>query len=139
MELTREQIAVIKKNWSVFRDMEPRLVCDVFYGKLFYDNPPLRKLFPENMDEQYRKLMNMLNRIVARLDDFDSIKAELQAVGKRHVAYGVRPELYGPVGIALLWTLQQGLGSDWTPEARLAWQTCYAKIAIIMQEAGKTT
>jgi nitric oxide dioxygenase len=138
MELTREQVMVIKKTWAIFRDMEPRLVCDVFYGKLFYDNPPLRKLFPAEMDEQYAKLINMLNRIVGRLDQLDSMTAELQAMGKRHATYGVRRELYGPVGIALLWTLQQGLGADWNSQTKLAWQTCYAKIATIMQEAAQT-
>lgn len=138
MELTREQVLVIKKTWAVFRNMEPRLVCDVFYGKLFYDNPPLRKLFPEDMSEQYAKLIHMLNKIVARLDQLDTMTPELEAMGKRHVGYGVRPELYGTVGIALLWTLQQGLGTDWNRETKLAWQTCYAKISTIMQAAART-
>lgn len=138
MQLTHEQVTLIKKSWTVFRAMDPRLVCDVFYGKLFYEHPALRRMFPRDMEEQYNKLMDMLNRIVARLDNLPGITAEIQAMGKRHAAYGVKPEQYEPVGTALLWTLEQGLGPDWNEEVKLAWHTCYTHLATAMQEAAQT-
>ena len=36
-------------------------------------------------------------------------------LARRHVAYGVQPEHYALVGSALLWTLEQGLGDEFTP------------------------
>jgi hemoglobin-like flavoprotein len=138
MQLTHEQVALIKKSWTVFRTMDPKLVCEVFYGKLFYEHPSLRRMFPRDMEEQYNKLMDMLNRIVARLDHHTDMTAEIQAMGKRHAAYGVKPEQYGPVGKALLWTLEQGLGSDWNEEVKEAWFTCYTHLATVMLEAAKT-
>jgi nitric oxide dioxygenase len=43
------------------------------------------------------------------------------------------------VGAALLWTLEQGLGSAWTPEAEAAWSGAYAVLARVMRgAAGKS-
>jgi nitric oxide dioxygenase len=39
------------------------------------------------------------------------------------------------VGAALLWTLEQGLGEAWTPEAAAAWSAAYAEIAGAMTAA----
>ena len=40
------------------------------------------------------------------------------------------------VGAALLWTLEQGLGSGWTPEVKAAWSDAYALLADVMQAAA---
>jgi nitric oxide dioxygenase len=37
-----------------------------------------------------------------------------------------------PVGEVLLWTLEHGLGSDWTPELKSAWSAAYATLANFM-------
>jgi hemoglobin-like flavoprotein len=39
------------------------------------------------------------------------------------VDYGVKPAPYDSVGAALLWTLEQGLGSKFTDELKAAWTT----------------
>lgn len=36
---------------------------------------------------------------------------------------------------ALLWTLEKGLGPDFTPERRAAWTTTYGALAGIMRSA----
>lgn len=41
-----------------------------------------------------------------------------QALGKRHVPYGVLPAHYDVVGQALLATLEGGLGAEWNDQAR---------------------
>jgi hemoglobin-like flavoprotein len=35
----------------------------------------------------------------------------------------------------LLWTLEQGLGSEWTPEVRAAWSDAYSLLADAMRGA----
>ncbi len=76
----------------------------------------------------------MLSYMVARLDHPEQLVAEIREMGKRHLGYGVRPEHYAMVGDALLWTLERGLGTDWTPETAEAWGACYTLIAGVMQE-----
>jgi len=115
--------------------MDPALVGDVFYSKLFAENPSLRRMFPKQMDEQYKKLINMLSIIVARLDHIDELTADIEAMAQRHAGYGVKPEHYRLVGSALLWVLEHGLGKDWNDDVKEAWQNCYTLLADTMINA----
>ena len=124
--LTKKETELIKKSWSLLDKIDPIVLADVFYSKLFFDNPELRKMFPADMESQYRKLMDMLNTIVTRLEKIDELKGDIVAMAKRHEGYGVKPQHYNLVGRALLWTLQKGLGTEWTDEVRSAWVNCYA-------------
>jgi hemoglobin-like flavoprotein len=134
--MTAEQTILIKKTWKMFRSIDPALVGDAFYSKLFSDTPALRKMFPKNMNEQYRKLMDMLSTVVARLDNLNELTDDIAAMAQRHVQYGVRPAHYKLVGKALLWTLEQGLGNDWTEDVKEAWVTCYTILSETMINAS---
>jgi hemoglobin-like flavoprotein len=136
--MTDQEIILIKRTWKMFRSIDPVLVGDAFYSKLFNDTPALRKMFPRNMDEQYRKLMDMLSTVVARLDNLNELTDDIAAMAQRHVQYGVRPAHYKLVGKALLWTLEQGLGNDWTDEVKKAWSTCYAVLSDTMINAASS-
>lgn len=136
--MTDEQIILVKKSWKLFRDIDHILVGDTFYSKLFAENPALRKMFPQDMKAQYAKLIDMLSTIVARLDHLDDLTYEIAALARRHVQYGVRPAHYRLVGSALLWTLQQGLGNDWTEEVKEAWTKCYNILADTMITASSS-
>ena len=46
---------------------------------------------------------------------------------------------YEPVGAALLWTLEQGLGPSFTPPVEAAWTETYMTLAGVMQKAAATT
>ena len=60
----------------------------------------------------------------------------LRALGEKHDAYGVTPEMYGWVGDALLATLAETAGEQWTPEAAAAWTEAYGTIVALMQSRG---
>lgn len=130
--MTEQEIILIKRSWRILRDISPIIVGDTFYSKLFADNPSLRKMFPKEMNLQYQKLMDMLSTIVARLDHFEMMTGDIVAMGKRHRGYGVKPEQYKYVGEALVWTLEKGLGNDFTPEVKNAWVKCYSLLSAMM-------
>ncbi len=136
MSLTQEHIRIVKKTWRIFRSVDPVIVADTFYSKLFNDTPSLRSMFPKDMQKQYLKLMDMLSTIIARLDNLQSLVSEIKAMAQRHVQYGVRPANYKLVGKALLWTLQKGLGKDWNEEVKDAWEKCYTTLANTMIDAS---
>lgn len=127
--MTAAQIALVKKSWRILRQLPPNLVADAFYSRLFFDHPELRRMFPKQMDGQYQKLMDMLSYMVARLDDLTGVQEEIAEMGLRHKHYGVKPRHYEMVGVALFWTLEQGLGSDWDEATAEAWAACYGIIA----------
>ena len=66
---------------------------------------------------------------------FGSIRAS--DLGRRHAHYGVTDSHYDTVGAALVWTLEQGLGSDWTPEVKAAWHGAYSVLAGVMRGAAR--
>lgn len=134
--MTKAQIQLVKKSWSIFRDIDPQLVGDVFYSRLFLKAPALKKMFPTSMREQYKKLTDMLSMIVSRLERMDELTGEIKDLAIRHTQYGVKPWHFELVGEALLWTLEKGSGKDWTHELKEAWTTCYTILADSMISAA---
>ena len=136
--MTAQQIELVKKSWRVFRQLDPVIIGDLFYEKLFTDQPSFEKMFKTERSQQSRKLIDMLTIMVGRIHNFDSIGREISQLGARHVRYGVKPEHYAAVGKALIWTLRQGLGKDWTEELEKAWLALYARVSQVMLEGSKT-
>ena len=133
--MTPHQISLVQNSWRLLCDVDPAKVGDLFYSKLFLDHPELRPMFPEDMRGQHLKLLSMLNVVVARLDHLDDLANDIAALARRHVAYGVKNEHYTSVGGALLWTLERGLGTDWTGDVAEAWTTCYGVLSGAMMGA----
>jgi hemoglobin-like flavoprotein len=123
--MTDQQINLVKKTWRLLRDVDPHLLGDVFYKRLFLKFPSVRPLFKGRMDAQYEKFVAMLSYIVARIDRPEAIQDEVAEMARRHEGYGVKPAHYASVSEALLWTIEQGLGNEWNEEVRQAWKACY--------------
>ena len=127
-----EQIKLVKKTWKILMGINPTIIGDAFYSKLFTDHPAIRKLFPSDMNQQYIKLVDMLTSIIMNLDHLESVSEEIIAMSNRHTGYGVKPAHYEMVGSALLWTLQKGLGAEWSNDIENAWIACYQSLADTM-------
>jgi hemoglobin-like flavoprotein len=108
----------------------------LFYQNLFAMDPALKPLFKGDMVEQGKKLMKMLATAVNGLDKLDAIVPTVQDLARRHVVYGVKPEHYDTVGAALLKTLEQGLGTAFTPAVEQAWTKVYVLLATTMKDAA---
>jgi len=126
---------LVRKTWKVYRTIDPVLVGDVFYSKLFTTTPQLKNLFYTSKEEQSKKLVDMLSMIVGRLDRMNELTEDIRQLAIRHKGYGVKFRHYDLVEDALMWTLAQGLGNDWNEEVKEAWQQCYQILSRSMQEA----
>ena len=133
--MTPEQTTLIKASWAEVLPIKER-AATLFYGRLFEIDPGVKALFNGDMAEQGRKLMVMINTAVNGLDRLDTIVPAVQELGRRHVVYGVEDHHYDSVGDALLWTLEQGLGSGFTPAVREAWSAVYMLLATTMKQAA---
>lgn len=133
--MTPEQVAMVQES---FKKVVPiaGTAADLFYGRLFEIAPEVRPLFPEDLKEQKKKLIGMLATAVTNLHQVDKIMTAVQDLGRRHVAYGVTAQQYEPVGAALLWTLEKGLGDEFTPPLKAAWTETYMTLAGVMQNAA---
>jgi nitric oxide dioxygenase len=132
--ITPTQIALIQTS---FARVAPTAAttADLFYGRLFKTAPRLRVLFPDDLSEQKTKLMTMLGIVVGGLDRLETLMPAVRALGQRHRGYGITAEDFYPVGSALLWTLEQGLGDAFTAETKDAWVTAYGVLSQEMIEA----
>ncbi|MEO2268165.1 globin family protein [Pseudoalteromonas pernae] len=110
--------------------------AEIFYKTLFSYDPSLKHLFKGDMRKQGQMLMSTLKVAVDGLDDLEAVAGVLQKLAIRHVDYGVKMEDYTPVGNALLFTLKQGLGKDFTPQTRQAWKNVYQLIADVMRSCA---
>lgn len=133
--MSPEQVRLVQDSFAKVRPIA-ETAADLFYGRLFETAPQVRALFPEDMREQKKKLMAMLGLAVTNLDRPETVAPAVRELGRRHVAYGTVEAHYAPVGAALLWTLEQGLGPDFTPEVREAWTETYGLIAGLMTSAA---
>ncbi len=132
--MTPEQIDLVQ---SSFKKVVPiaDTAADIFYDRLFEIAPDTRALFPEVMTDQKKKLMQMIGVAVNGLKDLDAIVPAVQDLGARHNGYNVTDAHYDSVGAALLYTLDKGLGDDFTPETKAAWTETYGLLAGVMKDA----
>ncbi|NQE32933.1 globin domain-containing protein [Microcoleus asticus] len=126
-----------------FEKIKPRAdeFAASFYEKLFTDHPELKPLFAKtDMEKQQKKLISALVLVVENLRSPEALGPVLNALGGRHIGYGVIPKYYGPVGEALLSAFEQSLQQDWTTEVKLAWTDAYKAItALMLKGAGVET
>ena len=129
--MTPDQVRLVQESFAKLVPIADQ-AASMFYERLFEIAPQVRAMFPPDMAEQQRKLMATLTIVVGGLSNLESILPAASSLATRHVAYGARPEHYPVVGAALLWTLEQGLGEEWTEEVADAWTAAYAMLSGFM-------
>lgn len=133
--MTPEQVALVQTSWEKVVPISDK-AAELFYGKLFETDPALKPLFSGDMTEQGKKLMTMITTVVRGIKNLEALVPAIQDLGRRHVGYGVKDEHYDTVGGSLIWTLEQGLGDELTPETKEAWVTTYTLLADTMKAAA---
>ena len=133
--MNNDQKLLVQKTFEMVAPIA-EVAAGLFYGRLFEVDPSLRPLFRGDVKDQGKKLMSTLKVAVQSLDRLDALVPVVQALGRRHLAYGVRDEHYDTVGAALLWTLEKGLGDVFTPEVKEAWTIVYGVLAKVMKDAA---
>ena len=119
--------------------------ADLFYRRLFELKPSYQQLFKSDLAAQKQKLIAMLAFIVKSLDwpdsawrdavaEEDDLFLVVLALGRRHSElYSVPDAAYATVGEALLWTLDYGLGKEFTAPVRAAWTKVYGLVSTAMK------
>jgi len=133
--MTPDQVKLIQDSFAKVAPISDK-AADLFYDRLFVIAPEARSLFPDDLSPQKKKLMQMLTTVVANLQQVEKIVPAVEDLGRRHAGYGVTDAHYEPVGAALLWTLDQGLGPEFTPTVKQAWTAAYVTLADVMKGAA---
>jgi len=132
--MSPEQKALVKETWRKVAPMAD-IAAQPFYDRLFAIDATTRPLFKAaDMTQQRQKLTQALAMVGQGLDHVEALVPTLSDLGRRHAQYGVMDGHYDTVRAALLWTLEQGLGSEWTPKVKAVWDDAYSLLARVMRE-----
>jgi hemoglobin-like flavoprotein len=133
--MTPQQKELVKSTWISVVPISEQ-AAELFYGRLFELDPALKPLFKGDMKEQGAKLMKTIGLAVSALDNLEPLIETLKDLGANHAVYGVKDEDYATVAAALLWTLEKGLGPQFTDEVKNAWAAAYGALAGVMKEGA---
>lgn len=134
--MTPRQVQIVQQSFQKIAPIAD-VAANLFYARLFELDGSLRKLFSGDMKRQGNMLMGMIGAAVRGLSDPNALIPVLTALGRRHTGYGVVDAHYTTVAEALLWTLEQGMGEEFTAETRSAWVAAYTLMSSVMQQGAR--
>lgn len=132
--MNMEQMQLVRNSLVHVRPMADE-IAESFYSHLFEIAPHLQKLFTGNMKTQGAMLMTSLELAVTSLDDLESILPAVQALGERHMSYGVKKEYYPYAKESFLWALEKHLKDEFTPIVKSAWSESFDTLIEMMIRA----
>ena len=133
--LTERQQQLIRSSFERVLAVQEAATA-LFYERLFGLDPRLNALFKGDMNEPGSTLMTMLRTVVDHSQCLGRLVPALRELGRRWDSYGVTDRDYDTVAAALIWTLEQELGADFTDETREAWTICYGILSDEMKSAA---
>jgi hemoglobin-like flavoprotein len=135
MALSSDDIRLVRESLPMVRE---RLLpaSTSFYDNLFTVAPELRTLFRPDLAGQGMRFMTTLTMIAEVLDDPATLATELDDLAAAHASLGIRAADFEPMGAALLVTLGETLGAEFTARLRQAWRAAYNHFAEEMIARG---
>lgn len=141
--LTPEEIGLVQGSWNKAAGaLGAEAVGVLLFKHIFEIAPEALQLFPfKDEADLYEssalkahgvKVVTTVGTAVGSLEQLGALVPVLQALGKKHVGYGVLPPHYDVVGKAVLMTLKAGLKDDFTAEHEAAWGKVYGIVATTM-------
>jgi hemoglobin-like flavoprotein len=144
--MTPHQVRLVRNS---FKKIEPiaTQAGEDFYRRLFEVAPELRSMFPEDMNGQHAKLINVLGTVISNLymislpvttlQEAETFMPQVRSLGRRHSAYGVTDAHFDTLGQVLIWTLRKHVGEGFTDEVEEAWLTIFDLLSRVMKEGMK--
>lgn len=150
--MTPFQIRLVQRSFVKIEPIATKVGAK-FYARLFKEAPETRALFKNDMSYQHAKFMSVVAELVnlhlrslislpvTRLDAGEAAMPGMRDLGRRHGEFGVKPEHFALMRRALMETLEETLGEDFTGEVRDAWEGAFDVLANVMRGGlmGKTT
>jgi nitric oxide dioxygenase len=131
VRVDREVAQRLRTSLQRLRSSEQEL-ADTFYRELFRRYPGVRSMFPTDMSQQKKRLVDTLEWVVTNLDRPEEVREAVQALGKRHEGYGAKPEHYPLVRDVLVWAMQQCAAGNWSDDLEADWTVAIDLLSDIM-------
>ena len=131
--MTSEDIDSVQRAWSRISLFSNEFVREI-YQELFRLDPELLPMFAMTDERLIDKVAQTLNTVLTSLEQLEALGFIIRHLGQQHRRYGVTPEHFTLVKIAMTRVMAQRLGEHFTPTLAQAWSSAYDEIAAIMIE-----
>jgi hemoglobin-like flavoprotein len=134
--MTPEQAELIRKSFDEIWPVRRKLAA-LFYSRFFELAPDAKRLFPDDLERQHLKLMDMIAAMVGALDQRELFQSVIHHTGRQHAHFGVKSAYFDAFGEALKWSLEQQFGPRFTPELKEAWARLYNIVQTEMKRTAQ--
>jgi hemoglobin-like flavoprotein len=134
--MTPEQADLVRHSFDAMWPVHRKFAA-TFYRHFFELAPDARRLFPDDMERQHVKLMDMIAAIVGALDERELFQSIIRQTGRQHASFGVTPSHYLAFRDALIASLEEQFGAEFTPALRQAWLALYEAVRVEMIKAAQ--
>lgn len=149
-EVTYTIAVNVSRSWERMKAMKGfESQCgELIFAKLFELAPEIKFIFGFPMDEDFRahpkfpatskSMIDIIDYVVEMLGpDLEPLAEQLRVLGRRHVAYGVRPEYLPMMSQAVIYALMELLGDNLSSDDYKGWVAVFnmtvAKMTVGMQ------
>ena len=132
-----KQIELVQKTFEKSVGPIAQEAGEIMYLRLFEMDPSLKPLFKGDIKRQGEMLFIAIGLAIQNIDNPARMAEAVAELGKRHQGYGVQAGYFNIFGAALMWSLEQVIGPDFTPEVKVAWGEAYSLLAKAMREASR--
>lgn len=141
--LDTRQIERIVESWAEVKKFGTERAGIILFKRLFIAAPETFQTFVHFKDipnwEESREfkhhckiVMNILGSAVGLLRDPESLDSTLEYLGFQHEGFTITQEHFDIMGVELIHTLKEALGSKLTPDVEAAWLNMYTYITKII-------
>ena len=126
---------------SSFTALSPHVegLGERFFARLFAAQPALRALLPRDHWQRSHDLIALLGMVVKNAHRPELIQHALMDFGAKAQRVGIMPQHYGMARRALLDSMKDALGPDWTAEVENDWtEFLNSTMSVVVLGAGRS-
>ena len=135
MKRTTVSKSLIEETWDSLAGRR-REIVESFYEHLFDQHPKYREMFPDSLDHQMEKMVEMLSAVARFSDHIDLIRPYLLRIAEAHKELGIDAEDVANFRNAMIETLAEKSGPDWNQAHTEAFAAAFDNTIIPLFEEG---
>ena len=115
------------------------VLAERFFARLLTVQPSLRALLPRDHWQRSHDLITLLGMVVKNANRPEQIQHALMDFGAKAQRVGIMPQQYGMARRALLDSMKDVLGADWTEGVESDWTDLLNTVAsVVVVGAGRS-
>lgn len=130
-----EQIRLVQTSFRQLAPDAPQL-ADLLFARWFQLDPAARRLFRTDLPTHKTRWTAVVAGLIHNLDPAGEWQRAAVELGERHRHYDAQPSHFDSLGVAFIWTLENGIGEQLTFEVLNAWVAFYRELSAAMQAAA---